>query len=188
MYANRVSGILLALTTVGATCSIAQALPNDRTIRYTIYEDRYDSESDVAFTVDLSVSAESKDGNDIGWEVTQIRLEEFREVDGNRVWTEDWPTLYTADGLWWVGHADPDDPQISEFDMPPLLDATAEAQDPSYANLDYYLEGVHNNALSATPFTNTVGLDFEFTLVGEEDPIEEGDDEPVEPDEDGDVY
>jgi hypothetical protein len=74
------------------------------------------------------------------------------------------------------------DPLASEFDVTPLLEGTAIAAWQEDANLEYSFEG---DSYSGNPSYGgkVSGLTFRFIFPGEEDPEEEGDDEPGEIDE-----
>ena len=174
-----------ATTTTGTAPTGLSELPGEQTVEYVIHEDPLDALSDVAFVVRMDLSAGEPDGAWIGWEVTAV---EFRKPGTggtpDTVWIQTHPYLDTADGLWWVEHADPAAPVLAEFDMPPWLLGTAAATDPVDADLDYDFEGVEYTAPPAPdepPYAHTTGLAFAFVEQGSSEPLEESDeDEPVE--------
>jgi len=183
MYGRRTVSLLIGLALWGTTYATAQAdLPNDRVAEYYIRETPTDPESDVIYTVTLELTAVDQDGDKIAWEITEFALTEPGQ--GNQddtVWVDDAPDPDTADGYWWVEHADPEDPQNAEFDLPPLLVGTADAVDPGDEDMKYDVSGAYCNSQCQQLFGGEVGaLDYSFTLASEEDPEEEGDDEPVE--------
>ena len=91
-------------------------------------------------------------------------------------------TYLVQNGLWWIKHADPEDPVLSEFLLPPLLEGVAKAEDPGNDDLEYMVEGVtYDPPPGGPPFEPTAALDYQYALVGQKTPPEEGDDEPVEP-------
>lgn len=157
----------------------------DEAVLYLLHETPTDPESAVVFAVKLELEAADSDETSIGWEIT---LAEFRQPgDGgpaDTVWVENTPVVDSPDGLWWCDHADFLDPQLSEFDMPPLLVGTADAEDPEEADLDYSFEGVtYEPPPGGPPYDPSAGLTYVFTKVGFEDPEEEGEDEVGEIDE-----
>lgn len=157
-------------------------LPPDQTIEYLIRETPEDPNSPVVFAVTLALEASDSDGNSVGWDITEAEFVEFDEYgDPARTWVEDDTNVPTTDGLWWIEHADPADPQPSEFAKPPLLEGTAAAEDPAENDLDYALEGVtYTPPPEGQPYQDTAAIDHEFILVSEIEPIKEGEDEPVE--------
>jgi len=161
--------------------STAQAdLPDDQAIEYRVRETPNVPESAVVFTITLYLTASDMDNDEVGWEIDEIRFRQLNSQPLQRLWIEDSPVVSSPDGLWWVEHADPQDPQIGEFDMPPLLTGTADAEHSEDPDLDYSFEGVAYVSPPPPPFEDTVALDYTLTLEGEEEPIEEGDDEPAE--------
>jgi hypothetical protein len=154
---------------------------------YRIHEDPDDPDSAITFTVWLSLVEMDADGDSIGWKIKNIR---FRQpgtggAPGKR-WIESAPNpnVPTEDGLWWIDHADADNPQLSEFDHPPHLVGTATAVDPSDADLNYDFEG--STYSGSPPWSPTAGLDYEFAVDGEPTPLIDGMDEPVELEDDDD--
>ena len=60
-----------------------------------------------------------------------------------RLWWEDEdPEVDTTDGLWWVEHADPDNPVPSDFVETAPVAGTAIAADPEDPDLDFDVAGV----------------------------------------------
>lgn len=180
--------VLPLLVFMGASLSTAYntaqaAFPDDQAIEYRIRETPNAPESAVVFTITLYLTAGDVDGDEVGWEIEEIRFRQPISQSLEILWIEASPVVDSPDGLWWVEHADPQDPQIGEFDMPPLLTGTADAEYSEDPDLHYSFEGVAYVSPPSPPFQDTVALDYILTLAGEDDPIEEGDDEPVEPDE-----
>lgn len=171
---------VVAATIVCVSSPVAAGdLPPDQHVVYNIREVPSDPQSAVVFDVRLTLSAQSVDGNSVGWRIE--RIECWRTIDGVvTVWTENTPALASADGLWWVEHADAAAPQIGEFAAPPLLEGTAVAEDPQQPALDYSLAGVRLAEPSGVPYANATALTFALTLANESQPLKAGDDEPVE--------
>jgi hypothetical protein len=174
------AGLLAGLLVAGATATEQPPLTQD--VVYKIHDDPSDPNSPVTFTIWLSLTEAAADGDSIGWAIDKVRFHEVGQ-GGNpdRFWSVSDPDVPTADGLWWVDHADCGNPQLAEFDQPPHLSGVAIASESGYADLEYDFEG----ALPGSgPWEPTAWLDFEFALAGEPTPLKSSDDEPVEIDED----
>ena len=181
----------LLITCVAAICLAINApargdfIACDQTLWYLIHQEPTNHQSDVVFIVRLKVQAEDSDADSVGWRIVAA---EFRQPDvgggPDTVWLEASPAVDSPDGLWWCDHADFLDLQLSEFVLPPLLVGTADAEDPGQADLDYSFEGVsYDPPPGGPPYDPTAALNYVFTIVGEPEPEEEGDDEPGEIDE-----
>jgi hypothetical protein len=164
--------------------SVAADPPAQQDVVYRIYDDPNDPNSDIVFTVWMKLTPEDQDGDSVGWDVKQIRFRQIGQGNGDTLWTESDPNVPTGDGLWWVDHADADNPQLSEFDNPPRLQGLAPADDPVDKDLDYELEG--DTYTGTAPWPVTAGLKYKFGLDGEPTPLETGEDEPVGVGEDDD--
>ena len=175
----------IAVMLLAMSCSnlLAQdpPLPEDQRIRYAIREVPTDPSSAVIWTIDLALEAEDSDGGSVGWLIDSVTV---TEVDASgeptSMWTDVSPELDSPDGLWWVEHADPADPEPADFALPPLLGGTASVELGAQADLEYTLEGRQYVPEAGSPLSELVvtGLDYVFTLVGESLPLDEGDDEP----------
>ncbi len=184
MTRTKLLATLVATIVLGTGFSAAKAdRPSNRTIKFYIRQTPSDPQSDIIWTVELDIKADDSNGESVGWQIGALHVKDY---DPNhfrlRSWTETSPQVNTPDGLWWVDHADHMDPLASEFDVTPLLEGTAIAIRQEDADLEYSFEG---DSYSGNPSYGgkVSGLTFSFTLVGEEDPEEEGDDEPGEIDE-----
>ncbi len=182
MHLNTLSKTLIAAIVVCTSYATARAdLPGPLTVEYKIRETPTNPNSDVVFTVVLVLTAEDESGESVGWQIKKIRLTDVDAAPfGPWIWDEVSPTVDTPDGLWWVTHADHTDPQFEEFDETPLLEGTATAQG-QHDDLDYSFQGDTWGGTSMYG-GSVLALTYEFTIEGEEDPEEEGDDEPVEVD------
>ena len=186
MYRSRIAQFtMVAAVFVGIVHSNVLAEPTGSEtllVQYKLRETPSDPNSAVTWTIGLYLKEKQVDGNDVGWLIESIKISQLDSVgQPENVWTEETPTVNSSDGLWWVEHADPNDPQASEFVEPPLLESTATTEDPASADLDYYLEGVpYNPPPGGQPYVETGALNYTFTLVGSSDPEDEGEDEPVE--------
>ena len=145
---------------------------------YKTHQDPTDSDSDVEFTLKLSLKSEDQNGPEVGWKPELLHIRQWSSGSCTATWTKSNPTVPSADGLWWVTHSNVSMPQLSEFDMPPHLASTATASDPNDDDLDYDFEGV--TCSSTSPWPISVALDYELTLDGAQNPLASGEDEPVE--------
>lgn len=176
--------LAIAVVLLSGLLSIAwaQELPADETVAYWIHELPDDPNSAVTLSITLTLHADDSDSGSVGWQITEV---EFRQPGtggaSDTVWTESFPSVNSADGLWWVEHSDPGDPQPSEFSWPPLLTGDAVAVDPANADLSYALEGLaYTPPPEGAPYTVTAAFQYSFSLLGESAPFLEGEDEPVE--------
>lgn len=184
---SRRSTIALATLCFFVCAAGAQALPTDRTIAYRIFDDPGDPNAVVLFIVKLSLGAQESAGSSVGWKIKQISIRQSpTQSQPATTWIESLPAVGTPDGLWWVAHADPESPVLSEFTRPPLLSGRATAQQSSQPDLDYDLEGqAYTPPPGGPPFTVTAALDYTFIKVGDSEPTGDGEDEPTDMEEDG---
>lgn len=171
-----------ALMLVGLFASQASALPADRTISYKIHETPSDPQTAVEWIVELELKAvDSKGADDIGWEIQVIRIkDEAQTIE----WSQVNPYSNGGDNLWWLSHADGNNPTVDEFTEPPLIQGTAAN---ATSDLDYDFEGAVYTPPAPPgqpPFTVTSSLCYRFHIVGEPSPEEDEEDEPAETDDD----
>jgi len=152
-------------------------MPSDRVIVFSIHQNPQNASSPVVFVAKLEVHATSINGNTINWTITKATYLQPQGGGTSRRWVKNLPTV--PGGYWTITHADANNPQLSEFMMPPQLDGTATAQDTGYNDLLYDLVG--SSSFGSSPFSPAAGLTYEFRRVGVSEPEEEGDDEPVDP-------
>ncbi len=185
MTARSLTPVLWALIVTGPFLPAAQAaMPANRVVKYYIRETPTDPDSDVIFVFALKISARERDGDSIGWSITEARLKESGSPV--RLWSDDRPTTPTADGLWWIDHQDGDLPIDSEFAVTPQMQGTAEAQDRTDDDMDYDLLGGTYSAAPSLFGANVSSQTFDFTFVGETTPYIDGTDEPTAIDDDVD--
>lgn len=164
-----VTGFAAALVSVAAPHAAVSAAADTSTpevIAYSIHETPDDPSTPVVLTLTLSITASETSGNSVGWDVTSI---EFRQPGtgggADTVWIESAPSVPTSDGLWWIDHADANDPQEEEFVLPPHLTGTATAQDPNDDDLDYDFEGMayaEPTSPEEPPYEITAAMDYIF--------------------------
>lgn len=162
----------------------ARAQTLDFTVEYDLRETPGDPNSDITHRVILGLIDDSRDGDNVGWEVAVLTIRELDENgDVRDSWTKDYPTVDTADGLWWIEHADPDEPVMDEFVVLPRIYDTAKALDPGDSDLDFDFEGhVYEEPPGGPPFGTTASLDSFLRLAETPAPPPKKDenDEPVE--------
>jgi hypothetical protein len=181
---TRWSILALALAVLCADAlAVEMTLPEDRGVRYSIREVPTDPNSAVRWTVDLSLEAVDRCGNDVGWAITRVTITDLDSIGNvDRTWTELAPGLATPDGLWWVSHADLEAIESGEFDVLPALGGFAQPTLGTSTTLSYSLAGAVYTPEPGDPlFGHTVsGLTYAFMLEGSSTPEEEGEDEPAE--------
>jgi hypothetical protein len=181
MRANWLFTTIPVFTVLCAGSPMAEgSLPPDQQVVYHIRSEPNDPNSEIVFDVILSLSAQVADPNSVGWHIDQI---ECRQTSGEvvKVWTQDAPPIGSPDGLWRVQHAHPDHPQLQEFAELPVLEGTAQAEEPEDPDLDYSFSATGYSGPGNRPYANTATATFTFVLT--EDPpetVETGSDEPVE--------
>ena len=182
-------GLLTTVAAFGAPALSARAaIPAARDVYYYVYSIPEDLTSDIALSVRLSLTAVEVEGSAVGWEITYA---EFREPgttsEDDVVWYAEYPAVDTADGLWWVEHADPSTPVLAEFATPPRLVGTATAVDSQYADLEYDLQGAVAVSETETETKSTkTALTFnihaadtgETMYTGVAETVSTGEDEP----------
>ncbi|MEW6252822.1 MAG: hypothetical protein AB1716_19470 [Planctomycetota bacterium] len=162
------------------TITAAADPPLTYDLEYAIHEVAEDANSPVVWTVGLELTREQTDGHWIGWAVDKVVLTELEDGVPADVWHETDPAVYTADGLWWIQHANVETPQLTEFTLPPRIAGTAPADEQS-PSLLYDFEGVPYVPTPTPPYEVTTGLTYSFAL--DDDPPQkkkEAEEEPVE--------
>ena len=154
MFKNNVAAALMAgLLFVISSAPVSAALPADRVMTCEIRETPGDSTSQLLYTQEMGLTAKEQDGNSIGWAVASVTI---KEIDANgdviNTWIDNSPSVSSSDGLWWITHADPDNPVDSEFANSPLIDGTAGG------DMDYEFQGLGEPAEATTPLTFLVNL------------------------------
>ncbi|MCG8406726.1 MAG: hypothetical protein MI923_16140 [Phycisphaerales bacterium] len=171
---------LMIVVIVGS--QYALALPTDRTIIYEIHETPSDPKTTVAWTVELELkAADSTSADDIGWEIQVIRI---TDEGAQAEWCEVNPYENGGDNLWWLSHADGNNPTVEEFTEPPLIQGTATN---ATNDLDYDFEGTVYTPPAPPqqpPYPVTSLLCYTFHIVGEPDPEADEDDEPADTNDD----
>jgi hypothetical protein len=176
MHVSKAVILFAAAVLVMGNASLAT---QERLATYRIHEVPDDPQSDVVFVVTLTVKETARDGDYIGWEITEARLEQ--PGDPSAAWIGEFPAVWSPDGLWWIEHADPDNPTEAEFTEPPWVGGVATALEPAGQDLNFAIEGVSYVPPSGgAPHPTTGALDYNFTLVEAPTPLKEGEDEPVE--------
>jgi len=181
MEAHRVlkPGLIL----LGLLVAPAVGLPADRVVQYAIRVDPTDPNSRVQYVLSASLSARQQDGNWIGWEVESYTITEKAVLGSDTVWEVALPYVDTSDGLWWVEHADPDNPTRAEFVEPAGIGGTAVAGDSAVPNLKFWVVGVpYAPPPDGAPYEVTGAINFAFsaTATASDPPADSGNGEPVD--------
>lgn len=185
MKLKNVVPISLSILTV---CSLYQtevhALPPDVTVQLNLREPPGDPLSDVTHRVILGLFEDSRNGDSVGWDVAILTIRELDENgDVAYRWSTGGPTVDTSDGLWWIEHADPDNPELEEFVLLPRIHGTAGALDQGVSDLDFDFEGnVYTEPPGGPPFEITGSLDTFLRLAETPppEPIKDVEDEELE--------
>ena len=172
------------LTVLLAFCGAVDARPPDYTIQLNLRATTGHPTSAIVFEVTMGLMIEAQDGDNIGWDVISVTIRELN-VSGEVVhtWYKTNPFVNTADGLWWIEHADPASPANSEFLVLPWIAGTAPSMNPTEASLEFDFEGdIYVAPPEGAPFEDTASL---TTLLQEEGnpkppPKKDESDEPVE--------
>lgn len=163
------------LILVGLLVGPAFGLPPDRVVNYAIRVDPTNPNSRVQYVLSSTVSAQEQDGDWIGWEVQNYTITEKAVLGSDTVWAVDLPFVDTTDGLWWVEHADPDNPNRPEFVVPAAVIDTAVANDPGIPDLYFDVVGApYTPPAEGAPFEVTGALNFVFSTTS--DPNDSPDD------------
>ena len=174
------SQIVLGLSVVLSVFEAGSAradLPPDQTIQWRFRENPRDPNSAITLEAIVTLTAWEADGHAVGWSVARI---EFRKPAGSgfKTWVEENPPLDTPDGLWWVIHIDPGSPNLMELLDTPRLRGRAFADDPGEEDIAYDLSA--RTRIGLTAFEHTTEISYALAAADTEEPIRDGDDEPVE--------
>ena len=176
MRAHRATFWFVAAAFAVGSTSITLA---SQSVSYRIHETPDDPNSAVAFVVTLTIDEADRDGDKVGWEVVEAYIEKPDAPTGD--WSTSDPLVWTTDGLWWITHADPDNPVLEEFASPPAITGTALAQSQGTENLNFELAGmVYSQQANGAPYAVNGALDYVFALVSATEPLKEGGEETVE--------
>ncbi len=164
MHFRHITSVVFAAVVLAVGVSADALATETDSIRFNLRQDPNDPSSAIIRTIDLDLESHEVDGNDVGWAVVSVKISELdANSQATRVWVDAAPFVGSPDGLWWIEHADPLNPQRSEFTMPPLLRGVVPAEDPADPDLDYSIEGAPYNAPPEPPFEVTAALDYTFT-------------------------
>ena len=197
------AGLFLAVL---AVVTHAAPKPVLKTIEYRIHQTPADATSPVVLRVRFTLSKEKErtsklGGQLVGWRVLTMRVQQSEGVSSGiiskrprieKVWSLKNPTLKSPDGLWWIAHADPAKPVLSEFDVLPEIAGTAKpvrgvpATTQNNDDLVIQIKGSKYTPPSPPeepPYSPTFACTYKFEL--QQTPgnltIKEGTDDPVEP-------
>lgn len=176
--------VLMLIMWAPAGQSLAE-LPPDETVVLIIREDPEEPESSPKFSIKLSLKAQSMVGQSVGWAINRATIRRFVDEVPDAEWQDTGAVVLTSDGLWWVEHANPQTPDLSEFANPPHIVGNADAKTGNVNDLDYDIEGVlYTPPPEGPPYAVTIGLNHYFIQQGGLTAEDTGIDEPVEADDD----
>lgn len=167
----------------GVTCAVIFSLtatpqtlaaPPDQMISYTRHEDPSDPTSPVTHCIKLDLKYVSMNGNDVTWDVSEVLIE---RCSTQTKWSDPAPNVDTLNGYWVISHADGNDPQVSEFTEPPLIDGTADPEKPSDDDMVFEILG---ESTGTGPYTVTSIMDLYLRESLEPNPEVDDNDEPEE--------
>lgn len=183
MFRNIVSLLaFLSAFSPGVNRSASADCETEKSIQYLVYKDPTQEDSPVKLVIQMNLLRETQSNNLVGWRINAIQfLILDDEQNPSQSWTDESPEFQTQDGLWWLAHADPCQPVATEFILPPELIGTALADSTEPDDLDYSLAGTDPTSPRPAFFTPTTYLTYRLILANEPEPIEEDEDEPVEP-------
>lgn len=173
--------IVGAVSLIACCASVALAgFPHDQIINYYLRKTPTDPESDITYTISLEITAVSTNGSEVGWEVVEVTVDEANSIKN---WHEHYPELITSDGLWWVEHNDPDEPEGVDFIYPPTIVGTANTGLVSGYDMDYDMQTISScSGCDPSMYGGRVAF-MSYTLNEGDDPDpEDEDDGPVESD------
>jgi len=177
-----ISSSLFALLGGAADARAQSELPPNRSVIFQTHADPQDTESPVVTSVEIRLTAVSRNGNSVAWSAAWIEItlfDEYSEVFD--IWFEENPVLETGNGLWQVVHANPLMPTAAEFALPPEMSGIAASTLLEDDALVYYLKGESVGAPNS-PYAITSIMDYSFRMTEDPEPLDEGDGNPVETD------
>lgn len=148
-------------------------------VQFTLHETPSDPNSPVTFVIELDLASDEVNGSAVGWAVTRVQIQrEDEQTSTVYTWSDETPVVGTQDGLWWLTHADPNDPRIEEFTQPPALAGTGVETYQEQPDLDYDLEGhtyTPPEPPAQPPYAVTALLDWRLQYADEQEPVSEED-------------
>jgi len=167
---------------LGRSSAVGMELPAGQTITFYFHETPTDPDSPIKTAIHLRLTAIERSSDAVGWRIAQVHFERALSDGTVAEWREDLPDVISDDGLWWVEHEEPTNPQRSEFKVLPWLVGTAETQDAKFSDLDYDVIGEAPPANSI--YATTARVSYRLQAANPSEPIEpvndDNDDEPVE--------
>ncbi len=177
--ANLVAPFLFAVST---TMAMGQTQPPEiQCISLIFHTIPNNPQSGVSLVVTLLMTPVAVDGNSVGWGIDAaifarpIEGGEWRNWQSGPIEVND-----SADGLWWVNHADISAPAESEFTVLPALAGWGEPEAPGDAELLFVIESSETGAPAdpnapyalQTAYGWYYFTDGDLEVDGDEDPVE----------------
>lgn len=147
-----------------------QSLPANRTVVYDAHSTPADANTPLAWTVRVSLAAQSVSGSIVTWRIQSVRI---NDVALSREWLDTIPAGALSD--WSVQHADPQAPADGEFWGLPHISRTAGSLGISYTALAYDVAG----ASSPPPPGAALALSWVFWRQGATAPDSSDTDRPI---------
>jgi len=169
---------LSALLALALISSSAFGIPDNWVVAYEIHATPADPESPIVFAVELTIVAEDSTASSVGWRISSASFVQLGSPEQR--WLVTSPYVDTADGLWWVNHADPENSERVEFDDPPLLEGLAFADVNTTVDLEYAFDGVVCDSSCGNVYNgDAAALDYQFVEEGSATALREGASETV---------
>jgi hypothetical protein len=155
------SRFLLATVALQAALGLALALPPDQVVVYDIKSDSSNPSSTTVIRLTLKLHAVQQVDDQIAWQVLECWVRHPTVGSPDEVWLESLPAVGTSDGLWWVQHANPAEPAVTDFTAVPLISGRGTRVGGQGDDLDYAFEGTSEPPPSPPALTEPyVGLSW----------------------------
>ena len=174
----------LFVAVLGVADAPADVKPEvDMIIRYDFHDKPSDPGSDVVLSIVVTLQEFEQTGNKIGWSAALLEIRQPQKAGDDLIWSKTLPFVGTADGLWWITHADQANPVLEEFAVMPFMSGVAVSEsNPTQKSMFFEMNGTpYAPPPGGPPYKPTFGMTYSFRLDGEDDPVAEGEEEPVEP-------
>lgn len=155
--------------------------PEFQSISFIFHTVPSDPQSSVSLVVTLLMTPVAVDGNDVGWGIDAASFARPIESGGWRQWQSGPIEVNdSADGLWWVTHADISAPADSEFTLLPALAGWGEPETLGDAELLFVIEAAETGTpgdpeapyAMQTAYGRYFFTDGDIEVDGDEDPVE----------------
>lgn len=175
--------LLVAVVLAVVSASLVQA-QIEFNVTYQKRQDPLDPNSPIQLRFKVALESNTVDGNARAWTATSVYIERL-DSDGqvSESWIDADPQIDTVSGAWTVSHADPSDPQATEFSESPPIVGFATAVTGNVGTIAYAFQASELESSPAPeppPGGGVAAMTFELQAVGQSGSLEDGEDEPVE--------